>query len=76
MKLVANSVPKASSGTRHAVAIVRLIHEPPSPRAARCALHAAALEFVHPETRRGVRVECEMAPDMAALWAGLAGEGS
>jgi 23S rRNA pseudouridine1911/1915/1917 synthase len=42
--------------------------------AERCALHAAALTFVHPESRREVRVECELPEDMAALWATLSAE--
>lgn len=35
---------------------------------ARCALHAAALEFSHPDTGERVRVEAELPEDLAALW--------
>jgi 23S rRNA pseudouridine1911/1915/1917 synthase len=34
----------------------------------RLCLHAAALEFVHPETKKEVRIEAVMPPDMEDLW--------
>jgi 23S rRNA pseudouridine1911/1915/1917 synthase len=39
----------------------------------RCALHAAALDFEHPETRQSCRVDCELPPDLTELWARLGG---
>jgi RluA family pseudouridine synthase len=37
----------------------------------RCCLHAAALEFVHPELQRECRVETPLPDDMRELWLGL-----
>jgi 23S rRNA pseudouridine1911/1915/1917 synthase len=37
----------------------------------RCCLHAAALTFVHPETKEFVRVESELPADMRELWSSL-----
>ena len=34
----------------------------------RLCLHATALDFIHPETTKNVRVEVEMPPDMQQLW--------
>jgi 23S rRNA pseudouridine1911/1915/1917 synthase len=40
----------------------------------RLCLHATALEFAHPETRKQCRVESEMPGDMRGLWRELGGE--
>ena len=37
----------------------------------RLCLHAAALEFTHPESGRSARIECELPPDLVAFWAKL-----
>ena len=34
----------------------------------RCALHAAAMEFTHPDSGERVRVEAELPPDLCQLW--------
>lgn len=35
----------------------------------RLCLHAASLEFMHPETKQYELVECDMPPDMTSFWA-------
>lgn len=42
----------------------------------RCCLHAAALEFAHPETGESVRVESPLPDDMRGYWSALGGQAS
>lgn len=40
----------------------------------RCALHASAMEFTHPDTGERVRVEAELPLDLSGLWQRLGGD--